>query len=98
MRLLTSGFSFHRPSHVDRANPQALAERLTQNLRETGDLNIAAPDPAALGVPNSDMDIDPQEASEQDDKMMTLTNATQFTRSLLLFVGLATVIYSIQPI
>ncbi|KAG8712943.1 Chk1 protein kinase [Ceratobasidium sp. 394] len=74
---------FNMPSHVDRANPQALAERLTQNLRRTGDLNIAAPDPSALGVPGG-MDVD-SEASEQDDKMMTLTNATQFTRSLLLF-------------
>ncbi|KDN36029.1 hypothetical protein RSAG8_11115, partial [Rhizoctonia solani AG-8 WAC10335] len=73
---------FNRPSHVDRANPQALAERLTQNLRRTGDLNIAAPDPADLGVPGSDMDVDSQEAG---DRMMTLTNATQFTRSLLLF-------------
>lgn len=76
---------FTTPSHVDRANPQALAERLTQNLRQTGDLNIAAPDPVALGMEGSDMDIDPEEAAEQDDKMMTLTNATQFTRSLLLF-------------
>ncbi|KAG8683310.1 Chk1 protein kinase, partial [Ceratobasidium sp. 395] len=74
---------FNVPSHVDRANPQALAERLTQNLRQTGDLNIAAPDPSALGV-SGDMDID-SEATEQDDKMMTMTNATQFTRSLLLF-------------
>ncbi|EUC65218.1 Serine/Threonine-kinase chk1 [Rhizoctonia solani AG-3 Rhs1AP] len=73
---------FNRPSHVERANPQALAERLTQNLRRTGDLDIAAPDPADLGVPGSDMDVDSQEAG---DRMMTLTNATQFTRSLLLF-------------
>ncbi|CAE6447974.1 unnamed protein product [Rhizoctonia solani] len=73
---------FDRPSHVERANPQALAERLAQNLRRTGDLSIAAPDPADLGVPGSDMDIDSQEAG---DRMMTLTNATQFTRSLLLF-------------
>ncbi|QRV91004.1 Serine/threonine-protein kinase [Ceratobasidium sp. AG-Ba] len=74
---------FNAPSHVERANPQALAERLTQNLRRAGDLNIAAPDPSVLGV-SADMDID-SEAAEQDDKMMTLTNATQFTRSLLLF-------------
>ncbi|KAH7344748.1 CAMK/CAMKL/CHK1 protein kinase [Rhizoctonia solani] len=73
---------FNQPSHVERANPQALAERLTQNLRRTGDLSIAAPDPAGLGVPGSDMDVDSQEAG---DRMMTLTNATQFTRSLLLF-------------
>ncbi|CUA73994.1 serine/threonine-protein kinase Chk1 [Rhizoctonia solani] len=73
---------FNRPSHVERANPQALAERLTQNLRRTGDLSIAAPDPVDLGVPESDMDVDSQEAG---DRMMTLTNATQFTRSLLLF-------------
>jgi serine/threonine protein kinase len=79
-------FVANRPSHVDRANPQALAERLTQNLRQTGDLSIAAPDPSTLGVSGGDMDIDPEEAAEQDDKMMNLTNATQFTRSLLLFV------------
>ncbi|KAF8679445.1 CAMK CAMKL CHK1 protein kinase [Rhizoctonia solani] len=73
---------FNQPSHVERTNPQALAERLTQNLRKAGDLSIAAPDPADLGVPGSDMDVDSQEAG---DRMMTLTNATQFTRSLLLF-------------
>ncbi|CAE6441063.1 unnamed protein product [Rhizoctonia solani] len=73
---------FNQPSHVERANPQALAERLTQNLRKAGDLKIAAPDPVDLGVPDSDMDVDSQEAA---DRMMALTNATQFTRSLLLF-------------
>ncbi|TFK24326.1 CAMK/CAMKL/CHK1 protein kinase [Coprinopsis marcescibilis] len=63
-----------RPSQLLKKGPIVLAERLTNGLRENGDLDIAAPD---LGQA---MDVDGDEYGGP-----TNTNHTQFTQKLMLF-------------
>ncbi|KAI5122878.1 hypothetical protein M0805_003330 [Coniferiporia weirii] len=62
-----------RPSQVARQGQAVLAERLTQSLRETGDMGV----------------IDPHAPVSQDQdgdtEMMSATYQSQFTQSLLLF-------------
>jgi len=62
-----------RPSQVAQGGLSALAERLTESLRKTGDLAIAVPDIA------SNVDAD------GDQIMGTASHNSQFTQSLMLF-------------
>ncbi|KAL1743478.1 kinase-like domain-containing protein [Schizophyllum fasciatum] len=60
-----------RTSQLASEGPEALADRITQSLRDTGDLDLAAPDFSR----QEDMDVDMPSASHQ----------SQFTQSLMLF-------------
>ncbi|KAF4622994.1 hypothetical protein D9613_001342 [Agrocybe pediades] len=63
----------------ERANPVEIAERLTQRIRENGELTVAAP---AL----TDEDDPMGEEKEDEDVVMTSsTHKSQFTQSLMLF-------------
>ena len=66
---------FHRPSQLADGNPLELAERLSQSLRDNGDLDLAAPN-----LNDSAMDQD------EDEIMLSATRQSQFTQSLMLFV------------
>ncbi|KAF9042380.1 CAMK/CAMKL/CHK1 protein kinase [Panaeolus papilionaceus] len=62
-----------RPSQIANLSPYGLAERLTQNLRDQGDLNTAAPKLQAGSM------------DEDGDTIMGTANQSQFTQRLLLF-------------
>ncbi|KAF9521194.1 hypothetical protein BS47DRAFT_1335310 [Hydnum rufescens UP504] len=64
-----------RPSQIAREGPQAVAEALSSSLRRTGDLELAEPNLVDLSDHRRD----------EDQIMMTATNHTQFSKSLLLF-------------
>lgn len=63
-----------RPSQLANKGPLALADKLTESLRDNGDLGLAAPD---FGRRESDED--------EDEIMLSATHQSQFTQSLLLF-------------
>ncbi|KIM47281.1 hypothetical protein M413DRAFT_23502 [Hebeloma cylindrosporum] len=63
-----------RPSQLAEGNPLELAERLSQSLRDNGDLDLAAPT-----LNDSNMDGD------EDQIMLSATHQSQFTQSLMLF-------------
>ncbi|KAA1472368.1 CAMK/CAMKL/CHK1 protein kinase [Dentipellis sp. KUC8613] len=62
-----------RPSQLVNRGPEALAEQLTQQIRDSGDLAIANP---TLGSPTK---------QNEDDPMFSATHGSQFTQKLLLF-------------
>ncbi|KZP04235.1 Pkinase-domain-containing protein [Athelia psychrophila] len=66
-----------RPSQLANQGVQALADKLTESLRASGDLGYAAPAEAG----NTEMNTD----DDGDDIMLSATNQSQFTQSLLLF-------------
>ncbi|KIM75310.1 hypothetical protein PILCRDRAFT_827411 [Piloderma croceum F 1598] len=66
-----------RPSQLAQQGVQALADKLTESLRMTGDLGYATP--AALD--NGEMEMD----QDGDEIMLSATHQSQFTQSLLLF-------------
>ncbi|KAJ3516678.1 hypothetical protein NMY22_g14148 [Coprinellus aureogranulatus] len=86
-----------RPSQLNRASPLELADRLTQELRESGDLDLAVPDWSAKARredEGDDEEMDTDDANEPspsqtdadtDTPMLTATHASQFTQSLMLF-------------
>ncbi|KDQ17483.1 hypothetical protein BOTBODRAFT_29660 [Botryobasidium botryosum FD-172 SS1] len=67
---------FIRPSQLTNTGPIELAQRLSQSLRQSGDLGVADPD-----LSGSSMDTD----MDGDTVMMDGANGTQFTQTLLLF-------------
>jgi len=66
-----------RPSQLAQQGVQALADKLTEPLRMTGDLGYAMP--AALN------DVDMAVDADGDEIMLSATHQSQFTQSLLLF-------------
>ncbi|TEB29201.1 kinase-like protein [Coprinellus micaceus] len=70
-----------RPSQLQRASPGELADRLTQELRESGDMDLAAPRWGAGGGSDDTVRQDDSMDTDEDDA----THQSQFTQSLLLF-------------
>jgi len=64
-----------RPSQLAKRSPLDLANKLTQPLRDNGDLQLAAPNL------NSSSQID----EDEDEIMLSATHQSQFTQSLMLF-------------
>ncbi|KAJ3550876.1 hypothetical protein NM688_g4979 [Phlebia brevispora] len=65
-----------RPSQIDARGIVGLADRLTESLRNSGDLEIAEPSLSSVAR---------VEDRDGDQIMFTAANQTQFTQSLLLF-------------
>ncbi|KAJ7741771.1 kinase-like domain-containing protein [Mycena maculata] len=64
-----------RPSQLAKQGPTSLAQALTQSLRDTGDLDLAAPN---LNQRNDSTD-------DEDVPMLSAAHSTQFTQTLMLF-------------
>ncbi|KAF6758986.1 kinase-like domain-containing protein, partial [Ephemerocybe angulata] len=66
-----------RPSQLHGTSPADLAQKLTQTLRDAGDLELA--------TPNFE-EQDRMDVEDEDERMLTATHAqSQFTQSLMLF-------------
>ncbi|KAJ6584208.1 CAMK/CAMKL/CHK1 protein kinase [Mycena sp. CBHHK59/15] len=64
-----------RPSQLARRGAASLAEALTESLRQTGDMDLAAPNLGQCDTPGDD----------DDEPMLSAAHNTQFTQTLMLF-------------
>ena len=82
-----------RPSQIQESSHAALADRLTQSLRQNGDMGVIDPYNGYVRRAYAPIDashhvVSSNDSRDEDVEMLSASHMSQFTRSILLFVGL----------